>query len=438
MLAALRQRNFAFLWFGQVISMIGDWVLFIALPFYVYTLTGSTLATGMMFIVETIPRLFFGSIAGVFVDRWDRKRTMFIAELSQAFALIPLFLVHSQQWLWIVYIFAFVESTISQFFIPAKSAIIPNLVDEQHLLAANSLNSMSQELTRLVGPFLGGVLLGLLGINSVILVDAVSFLISASMIALISLPSMVARLSEQAKVTHSGAVAGISKVWHEWLGGLQLVKKQQLITAIFVVIGVAMVGEGIIEVLFTAYVKQVMHGSALVLGWLMTAQAIGGIIGSLIVVQASKVIRPTRLIPLSALIFGPLIIVIVNIPVLPIVLPLVTIIGVAAIGFFVSLLTLLQSNVDDEYRGRIFGALNTVQAIAMLFGMILASGLGDHLGVITMLEVDAAFNILADAAFNILAGVLAFVMIRKVEKPAPDVKLAAQEGWGLVTVDKNR
>ena len=63
-----------------------------------------------------------------------------------------------------MYIFAFVESTISQFFIPAKSAIIPTLVDEEHLLAANSLNSMSQELTRLVGPLLGGLLLGLLGI----------------------------------------------------------------------------------------------------------------------------------------------------------------------------------------------------------------------------------------------------------------------------------
>src|SRR5258708_17143494 len=108
MLAALRQRNFAFLWFGQVISMIGDWVLFIALPFYVYTLTGSTLATGMMFIVETIPRLFFGSIAGGFVDRWDRKRTMFIAELSQAFLLIPLFLVHALHCPWIMYISSFV------------------------------------------------------------------------------------------------------------------------------------------------------------------------------------------------------------------------------------------------------------------------------------------------------------------------------------------
>ncbi|HEX9132821.1 MAG TPA: MFS transporter [Ktedonobacteraceae bacterium] len=418
MLAALRQRNFAFLWVGQVISLIGDWVLFVALPFYVYSLTGSTLATGIMFIVQTIPRIFFGSVAGVFVDRWNRKRTMFIAELSQAFALVPLFLVHSQQWLWIVYIFAFVESIISQFFIPAKSAIIPNLVDEQHLLAANSLNSMSQELTRLVGPFLGGVLLGLLGINSIIIVDAASFLISAGMIALVSLPSSAMPTKEQNEAPHP--FANMTKIWHEWVEGLQLVRKQQLITGIFVVFGVAMVGEGIIEVLIAAYVKQVMHGNALVLGWLMTAQAIGGIAGSLLIVQLSKVIHPTRLIPLSALIFGPLIIVIVNIPVMAVVLPLITIIGVAAIGFFVSLITLLQSNVADEYRGRVFGALNTVQAITMLFGMILASGLGDRIGIIPMLEVDAAFNI--------LAGILAIFMIRKgaIPVPVPEVELRKQ------------
>ena len=115
MLAALRQRNFAFLWFGQVISLIGDWVLFVALPFYVYSLTGSTLATGIMFIVQTIPSIFLGSVAGVFVDRWNRRRTMIIAELAQAISLVPLFVVHSQQWIWIVYIFAFVEATISQF-----------------------------------------------------------------------------------------------------------------------------------------------------------------------------------------------------------------------------------------------------------------------------------------------------------------------------------
>jgi MFS family permease len=189
------------------------------------------------------------------------------------------------------------------------------------------------------------------------------------------------------------------------------VRKQQLITGIFVVIGVAMVGEGIIEVILAAYVKHVMHGNALVLGWLMTAQAIGGIAGSVIIVQLSKVIHPTRLIPLCAMIFGPLILVIANIPVLPVVLPIITICGVAVIGFFVSMITLLQSNVADEYRGRIFGALNTVQAIAMLFGMILASALGDRIGIILVLELDAGFNI--------LAGILAFFMIRNANKPAP-------------------
>src|SRR5436305_11071068 len=110
MLAVLRQRNFGLLWVGQNISMVGDWVLFVALPFYVYSLTGSTLATGIMFIVQTIPSIFFGSVAGVFVDRWDRKRTMLIANVAQAITLVPLLIVHSEQWIWVVYIFAFIEA----------------------------------------------------------------------------------------------------------------------------------------------------------------------------------------------------------------------------------------------------------------------------------------------------------------------------------------
>jgi MFS family permease len=76
MLAVLRQRNFSPPWFGGVLSVIGDYFLFIALPFFVYERTGSALATWAMFAVQTLPRLLFGSVAGVFVDRWDRKKTM--------------------------------------------------------------------------------------------------------------------------------------------------------------------------------------------------------------------------------------------------------------------------------------------------------------------------------------------------------------------------
>ena len=78
MLATLRQRNFGLLWFGGLISLAGDWMLNIALPIYVYTLTGSALATGGMLIARLIPNLLLGSVAGVFVDRWDRRHTMII------------------------------------------------------------------------------------------------------------------------------------------------------------------------------------------------------------------------------------------------------------------------------------------------------------------------------------------------------------------------
>src|SRR6201986_749013 len=100
MLATLRQRNFALLWFGSLISFVGDWVLLIALPVYIYDLTGSTLATGAMFIAQTLPRLLFGSLAGVFVDRWDRRWTMIVANLACT-AVLP---VHSVADLWIVYL----------------------------------------------------------------------------------------------------------------------------------------------------------------------------------------------------------------------------------------------------------------------------------------------------------------------------------------------
>ena len=90
MLTVLRQRDLSLLWFGGVLSVIGDYFLFVALPFFVFEQTASALATGAIFIAETLPRLLFGSVAGVFVDRWDRKRTMVVSDLSRALILLPL------------------------------------------------------------------------------------------------------------------------------------------------------------------------------------------------------------------------------------------------------------------------------------------------------------------------------------------------------------
>src|SRR5579859_2236471 len=109
MLATLRSRDFALVWLAGLISLTGDWLLMIGLPIYTYTLTGSALATSIMFMAAIVQQLVLSSVAGVFVDRWSRKRTMVATNLLLALGLLPLLLVHETGTLWIVYVVAVVE-----------------------------------------------------------------------------------------------------------------------------------------------------------------------------------------------------------------------------------------------------------------------------------------------------------------------------------------
>ncbi len=138
MFTILRRRNFALLWSGQLISRIGDWVLFLALPYYTYQLTGSVLATGAMYLASTLPGVLLGSVAGVFVDRWSRKRTMIVMDMSRVILLLLLLAVRSRDWIWLVYLVNMLASTCSLFFTPAKNALLPSLVDKQELLTTNA------------------------------------------------------------------------------------------------------------------------------------------------------------------------------------------------------------------------------------------------------------------------------------------------------------
>ncbi len=141
----------------------------------------------------------------------------------------------------------------------------------------------------------------------------------------------------------------------------------------------------------------------------MSAQAVGGILGSLLTPRLSKIIPPGRLMGMCGLTFSMVIVVLATVPIVPVILPLIVIGGAGAIGFFIPMITLLQTTVANEYQGRIFGALNAIQAIAMLLGMSTASGLGDRIGIVPMM--------LIDAGFNIAAALLTFVLIRVAISP---------------------
>jgi MFS family permease len=181
-----------------------------------------------------------------------------------------------------------------------------------------------------------------------------------------------------------------------------------VILTIFVILAITAVGEGVMSTLFVIFVNRVLGGAALELGWLMSAQAVGGLIGSVLVGAVGRRFSTARLIGLSAILFGAIDLAIFNYPALipgiGLGLILFVVVGIPGVGFMTGVNTLLQTGVDDQYRGRIFGALGTTQGLLALVGTLLAGALGDRLGVVTMLNIQGGGYILAGLLGLMLLG----------------------------------
>src|SRR6478672_10239606 len=172
-----------FLLGAGLVSMTGDWLLGIGLAYSVYALTGSTLASAATLLSAFVPQVLVGSFAGVFVDRWDRKRTMVVTNLLLAVGLLPLLVVSGADRIWLVYVVLAFESIVEVFFAPAEQAFLPRVVPDEDLVAANALNGQVRNLARLLGSGLGGVAAALGGITAIAVADAATFLVAAVLIA---------------------------------------------------------------------------------------------------------------------------------------------------------------------------------------------------------------------------------------------------------------
>ena len=398
MLATLRRRDFALLWLGGLISLTGDWVLYAALPFYVYDRTGSTVATAGMIVAALAPDILLGSVAGVFVDRWDRKRVMVVSNLLQAVVVLGLLLVRSDEWLWVVYAAALAQSAIGAFFGPAEAALLPSLVGEERLVQANSLNSLNNRLARLVGFPLGGTLLAWSGLGGVILLDSASFLIAAAMISLIAARPRAVRGDATTQLARSAW----ARVWEEWVEGLRIVRGVRAVAILFVVLGVMTFGGTMLDPLYAPFVRDVLGGSARTFGWLLTAHALSGIVGGLLVGRFASVLSPRSLMGWGSITAGLLLLLEYNLATLPVAVTVALLVGVTSVASSVGSQTLLQTSTPDEYRGRIFGALGTTGALMSLLGAALGGVLAEVFGLVPMLNVAASLTALAGVVVLLL------------------------------------
>jgi Na+/melibiose symporter-like transporter len=399
MLAA--HRDYRLLLSAGLVSLTGDWVLTIGLTYSVYTLTGSTLASGTMLLAAVVPQVLLGSVAGVFVDRWNRRVTMVVADLLLALGLVPLLFVHDAHRVWIVYLVALWEGCVEPFFAPAERAVVPHLVNEDELVAANGANGQIQGISRLVGSALGGLAAGFGGLAAVAVVDGISFLLSAGLLTRIrTVPGAPDRTAEV-----RGRLAAVGREWHS---GLRLVLRKPLLRLVFVFLAVTSIGEGVVTTMFAPFITGVLHADAPTYGLILAVQAIGGIVGGLAVATYGHRLPPRVLIGAGGLLFGAFDLLLFLYPLVWHVLwpagVLIAVVGIPGAAVVAGYTSTLQLGVDDLHRGRVFGALTTMSAATGLIGIAGAGVLGGVLGIVPVIAVQGVAYV--------LAGLLVIVALR--------------------------
>jgi predicted MFS family arabinose efflux permease len=401
MIAVLRKRNYGLLWMAQLISMIGDWAMFAALPFFIYELTGSVLATGVMFMIQVVPPLLLGSIAGVFVDRWDRRWTMIGSSLFRGFVLLLLLGVRSPEMVWLVYLAGFLESSATQFFSPANNALLPKLVGEDQLITANSLDSLGENSARLIGPALGGTLLAVIGLRGVVLFDIGTYLTAAGLMTLMRIQSEQGMIASQSLTSTESAFASF---WDEFVSGIKVVLERPALSRIFIVLAVAMLGDSILTVLLVAFFQDVVGVGSTEFGIVLTVRGVAGILGGLAMSALGHRFNARDLISIGLMITGLALIGMVLLPVYVISLVIMMAISLPLMAWLISSQTWIQTHSPDKYRGRVFGVYGTLSALLMLVGMGFASGMGEGLGISNTLYVGGGVYV--------LSGILALFLLR--------------------------
>jgi MFS family permease len=176
-------RNFRFLWFGQIISLLGDWFNLIAAAALVASLTESGFAVGGLFVVRFLAPFVVSPVAGVFADRYNRKYLLMGADLSRAAVVMGFLLVREPEQVWLLYTLSALQMGLSGFFFPARSAILPDIVAREELGAANALSSATWSVMLGLGAALGGLAAGEFGAYPAFVIDSLTFLASASLLA---------------------------------------------------------------------------------------------------------------------------------------------------------------------------------------------------------------------------------------------------------------
>jgi MFS transporter, DHA3 family, macrolide efflux protein len=388
----LRIRDFRLLWLGQIVSDFGDSLTMLALLIVVNKLTGSTAALATMAIVLALPQIVFGMIAGVFVDRWDRKLTMMRSDLLRGFMVLGFVLVNSADHVWVLYVIGFIQASIGTFFTPARSALIPALVPREGLLAANSLAQTSRVIAGVAGVSAAGFLIGALDISwSVFVIDSLTFFVSVLFIGGV-------KANTQARDKAVDSDYNIRAIFDDLFSGIKTIFMSRVLLGTLVGAGVTMLGLGAVNVLLVPLIVNDLRVPETWFGVLEFAQTASMVMSGGIIVFLAARFKPTRIISIGLLLMGILTILLALIGNVWHLLLILFGYGWVLTPVQSSIATLTQISVADELRGRIGAALNMMVATANVLSMAFAGVLGELIGIRNVFAVSGVLVVLAGLA----------------------------------------
>lgn len=376
----LRMLPFRRLWLGQLVSIFGDFLaLFAVLSYASFKLHATAAQVTFISVSFMIPFAFFGPVAGVFVDRWDLKRTMITSDLIRAGLMLALVFIPN---LYGIYAILLALSLVSTFFIPAQSVTLRTLVPMNGLLSANALMQQAMQFVRIFTPAIAGALVKSVGAKICYYIDAVSFLFSVAMVA----PLLIKRekvAATQDKTTVKSVVSNLGT-------GAKFIFTHASISFVIISITAGMFAISCFGPLIAIYVRDNLKATERAFGIINSLMGVGMILCTLMIGRYAKSRAKTQMVVEGLLGIGISVVLMVAFRNIPMAAVGMFGVGVGAALIMIPSQTLIQAETPMEMVGRVSSSVWSLMSVAQVIGLIFSGSLAQRFGIVNLFYLSAA------------------------------------------------
>lgn len=370
MFSSLKVKAYRIYWLGTFISFIGTWIQTVAQQWLVFELTNSAFLLGVVGFLGSIPVFVLSLFGGVLADRLNKRNILIATQI--AFMFLAFLLAVMTQFKIItpvqIMIIALCNGVVMAFDAPSRQSIVVELVGKEYLFNAIALNSVAFNSSRIIGPAFAGILIAAIGMSGCFYVNGISFL--AVIVALIMI-----------KINKKKNINPNNTAWRDVCDGLKFVRNNRTILILIIMVGIVSLFGIAYVILMPIFANDVLKVGVKGLGMLMSSSGIGALIAALILARLENFRHKGRFLIISSFVFSVSLILFSLSKIYLLSLITLIFIGGSSVAAIATINTLLQTNVPDEFRGRVMSVFMLTFAGMMPFGNLIAGVLAHFLGV---------------------------------------------------------